>query len=58
MRQFLDLVRAELSELESKDVDQLFGCIRDNLLEMGFNMNDDRDEELYSEIQLQLKGSL
>jgi hypothetical protein len=55
MNQFSDFVRSELNELESKDVDQLFGCIRDNLLEMNLQMSDAMDDELYSEIERQLK---
>jgi len=54
-RQFLDFVRSELNELESRDVDQLYGCIRDNLQEMGLEFDDSMDDELYSEIETQLK---
>jgi hypothetical protein len=55
MSQFSDLVKSELEELESKDVDQLFECIRDNCLEMGMKMTDQMDGELYREIERQLK---
>ncbi len=55
MRQFYEFVRSELTELESKDVDQLFGCIRDNLQEMGVVFDIGLDDELYSELETQLK---
>lgn len=54
MKQFTDFVRNELQELESRDADQLFECIRDNLQEMGVELNDALDEELYFEIESQL----
>ena len=55
MNQFAEFVRSELSELESKDVDQLFECIRDNLQEMNVEMTELMDDELYLEIENQLK---
>lgn len=58
MRQFKDFVESELKELETRDADQLFECIRDNLLEMKVDMNDTADDELYAEIELQLNGGL
>lgn len=56
MRQFKDFVASELRELESRDVDQLYGCIRDNLQEMGIEFTEALDDELYLEIEIQLKG--
>ena len=58
MNQFAEFVRSELSELESKDVDQLFECIRDNLQEMNVEMTERMDDELYLEIENQLKKAV
>ena len=58
MNQFAEFVRSELSELESRDVDQLFECIRDNLQEMNVEMTELMDDELYLEIENQLKKAV
>lgn len=56
MSQFKDFVESELNELESRDVDNLFAMLRDNLQEMNFEMSDALDDELYSEIERQVKA--
>ena len=56
MSQFTDLVQSELSELQSRDVDNLFEMIRDNCIDGGIVFNEALDGELYSEIQEQLKA--
>lgn len=55
MRQFFDFVRSEINELESRDADQLYECIRENLQEMGIKFTDSLDNQLYNEIEIQLK---
>lgn len=54
MNKFFDFVASELNELETRDVDNLFECIRDNLLEMGLNLTDKDDNDLYNEIERQV----
>jgi len=54
--EFFDFVSSELKELETRDVDQLFECHRDNLMEMGFTMSDSQDDSLYSEIERAVQG--
>ncbi len=49
-------VTSELAELESRDVDQLYGCLQDNLVELGVDLTQGVCERLYSEIETQLKG--
>ena len=58
MNQFKLFVASELSELESRDADQLFECISDNLTEMGVQLNDSLNAELYGEIELQLSNEV
>lgn len=41
MRQYFEFVRSELNELETRDVDQLFDCLLDNLREMNQPANED-----------------
>ncbi len=56
--QFFDFVASDLQELETRDVDQLFECLRDNLQEAGLDMTDSMDNDLYSEIERQVKAEL
>ena len=55
MSQFREFVKEELCELDSKDPNTLFDCIRDNLIEMGVNMCNALDIELMNEIEIQLE---
>lgn len=54
MNQFTETVKSELNELESRDADQLFGCIRDNCQEMGLEMSEEMDDELFEAIETAL----
>lgn len=56
MNKFKIFVSSELKELATRDADQLFSCIRDNLQELGYELTDDDDDHLYNEIETQLKG--
>lgn len=48
-----EFVTSELKELETRDVDQLLGCLSENLDDMGieYSLND-----LYAEIEDQVLG--
>lgn len=54
MRQFFEFVRSELTELETRDVDQLFDCIKENLEDMGVRFDEGLEDELYEEIRSQV----
>jgi len=56
--QYFDFVASELRELETRDVDQLFECLRDNLQEMGVEFTDALDNELYNEIEHQVDAEV
>ena len=47
-------VASELSELETRDPDQLYACIADNLEEMGVKFE---PETLYELIEEELRGA-
>jgi hypothetical protein len=51
--EYTEFVQSELTELESKDPDTLFVCIKENLIDMGIEVD---DEILHSEIERQLEG--
>ncbi len=54
MRQFKSYVESELNELESRDPDTLYICIKENIEDMGFVLTETMDEELWNEINTQL----
>jgi len=54
--QFLDFVAAELRELETRDVDQLFDCLKDTLEEMGCVVENNTAAQLYNEIERQVEA--
>lgn len=49
--EYTEFVQSELTELESRDVDTLFECIRENIIDMQGNVDDDL---LFEEIEYQL----
>lgn len=53
MRPYFEFVASELRELESRDPDQLFECLKDNLEEMRVLVN---ETDLYNEIECQIEA--
>ena len=51
---FEEFVASELRELESRDVDNLFDMIKENLQTAGFEFDAETDDELYSIIEKQV----
>lgn len=54
--ELLNFVANELAELETRDVDQLYGCLQDSLAEMSIEASDELDSRLYAEIERQVEA--